>query len=435
MRISGPKAHEIAERIFRSNGRKPSVCPAGTFFHGYINSGDDSQPDLDEVILMVFRAPHSYTREDVVEIQSHGGRICARRILRAVLDAGARPAEPGEFTKRAFLNGRIDLLQAEAVLDLIQANSDRAASAAVEQLEGRLTYCFADIYDALMSVASDLEATLDFSDQDLPETVLPDISDRLADCTRSLTGILQSWEEGHVLREGVQLVITGKANVGKSTLMNKLLQYDRAIVTNIPGTTRDILEENVIIDGVQFRLFDTAGIRTSDCDIEKEGISRARSLLSRADVILYMIDSSQPPDAEELSELSGLDPSRTILVLNKQDIAAGRISGLPALPTVKTSLTGNIGLEELREALTAKTDSLCSGPPHAVISERHRHCIQSVLNIITEANALLSSQRDDAVAPAASLLRESLEQLGTITGKNYTEELLDNIFSKFCIGK
>ncbi len=434
VRVSGPDSISIAKEIFHHAEKNRSEPKPNSFKYGHIKSAENTA-DLDEVVLLTFKAPHSYTREDVIEIQGHGGRACAQRILRTVLTAGARMAEPGEFTKRAFLNGRIDLLQAEAVLDLIQASSDRAASAAMEQLEGSLSHLFADIYDSLISVASNLEATLDFSDQELPDNVLSDIENALEPICASLQHALNTWEEGHILREGAAIVITGNTNVGKSTLLNKLLESDRAIVTEIPGTTRDVIEEQIIINGITFRLFDTAGIRDSDCHIEREGISRAQELLKSADIILYIVDSTIKSSVQDLERLSALKSKNPIVILNKQDLNPDFTGNFDEFQTIPCSLLNNTGLEAIRAALSNKTSTICSGPPHAVISERHRHIVQYVLNVISDAKNTLDPQDESSIVPSSSLLRDALETLGTITGRTYSDELLQNIFTKFCIGK
>ncbi|MDD4870449.1 MAG: tRNA uridine-5-carboxymethylaminomethyl(34) synthesis GTPase MnmE [Kiritimatiellae bacterium] len=437
VRISGPASLSIADRIFKGSGDPPSKRQAGTFLHGFIRSSSTPHDaDADETILLIYRAPHSYTREDVIEIQGHGGRTCAKRILRAVLEAGARPAEPGEFTKRAFLNGRIDLLQAEAVADLIMARSDRAASAAIEQLEGSLSSSFSSIYDCMINAAADLEASLDFPEEDLPSSLIQGAVERLRSAKKQLDTLLATWEEGHLLREGALVVISGKPNVGKSTLLNSLLGTNRAIVTDEPGTTRDTIEEEFVLDGVSLRLVDTAGLRDSDNVVEREGVQRAHALINKADLNIMMYDAFVKPGTDELKQLMEMDPCRCIVVLNKTDLGQKTSSAdFPGFTVISSSLLKGTGIAEIRAAIIAKLGIQGFDLPHATISERHRHIIQNVLAELNDTLKVFSPDNEDLLVPAISTLRTAIEQLGTITGKNYDELLLENIFRRFCIGK
>ncbi|MBU4199966.1 MAG: tRNA uridine-5-carboxymethylaminomethyl(34) synthesis GTPase MnmE [Verrucomicrobia bacterium] len=434
IRVSGPASLSIADRLFSSSGHHPSRRLPFSFTHGWIKI---SGKVLDEVILLVMRAPHSYTREDVVEIQCHGGIVPARRILQAVLRAGARLAGPGEFTQRAFLNGRIDLVQAEAVLDLIQARSDRAASAALEQLEGSLSLLFEDTYNSLLAVNADLEATLDFSeDDDISPTIIPDVLQRLEIIQKQIGSILETWAEGHLLREGALVVISGKPNVGKSTLLNILLGKDRAIVSSTPGTTRDIIEEILILDGIPLRLVDTAGLRTTACDVENEGVRRARHHMQKADIHLYLMDISQDFDEEDEDNIKRLDPNRSILIMNKSDLGKKLlIPDYKGVTIIQSCMISKDGVNEIRKVIVQKLGFISSRPPHAVISERHRQILISVGNELSEAVTMLLAYRDDVVVLASSKIRMAIESLGQITGKTYHEELLNTIFSKFCVGK
>jgi len=432
IRVSGPASLPIADRIFSCVGAPASQRASNSFVHGRIMSKDGV---ADEVILLIYRAPHSYTREDSIEIQGHGGSSAAKRILRSVLEAGARPAEPGEFTKRAFLNGRIDLLQAEAVLDLIRARSDRAATAALEQLSGRLSDSFGKAYDEILATAADLEATLDFSEDELPPTLLNGIISRLQQGEQHLQGLLDTWDEGHLLREGALIVISGKPNVGKSTLLNALLGIDRAIVTPIPGTTRDTIEESLVIDGVSVRLVDTAGLRDTDCAIEGEGIRRTRSALEKADLILYLIDGSQTVDPDDLEQVKAIPPKKTVILVNKSDLPKkANISAMTDRSVIFISLRTGDDIPLVKKIISEKIAAHCTAQPHAVISERHRIIVLSSLKEVTEAKRLLQQDQPET-ALAASSLRASLECLGEATGRVYHDELLNSIFSRFCIGK
>ena len=439
VRVSGGDALKIADAIFRCSGAPPSQRPANTFVHGYVHSAESPRGksgDIDEAILLIYRAPQSYTREDVIEIQGHGGATSARRILRAALDADARHAEPGEFTRRAFLSGRIDLLQAEAVMDLIRARSDRAAHAAMEQLEGALSRSVTAVYDCLLQVAGDLEATLDFGEDELPEATMADLNGRLTTVRERLTEILGSWDEGHLLREGAVVVISGCPNVGKSTLLNALLGSDRAIVTHRPGTTRDTLEEQLVLGGIPVRLIDTAGLRDADCAIEIEGIRRAREHIERADINLWVVDGSRILSEEERAHISARDRARCIVVINKADLGkAVRSSDFPGLTAISCGAKDGSGLDSLRCAIIEKLGVTSTATPHATISERHRRLVKRALNDIKEAAALLASGREDVTVMAADVVRTALEALGEITGRTYHNELLDNVFSRFCVGK
>lgn len=438
VRISGPRSMEIANCIFRAKDPPASKRSGNTFVHGYIHSPAQGNGDghIDEVILLIYRAPRSYTREDVIEIQGHGGRTSAKRILRTVLQNGARLAEPGEFTKRAFLNGRIDLLQAEAVSDLIRAQSDRAASAAMEQLRGRLSRVFGEIYDSLLTVAADLEATLDFPEDDLPVTATSDIVARLGEVRSRCRDVLSTWDQGHLLREGALVVISGRPNVGKSTLLNCLLGMARAIVTDVAGTTRDTIEEQIVLDGIPIRLVDTAGLARAKSDIEREGVQRAKNSIKAADVVLYVIDCSRPLEREDINWLDETNLAKCVVVLNKTDLAqAINVERFSNVPVVCCSALRSKGIEEVQEAIVGRLALGSSYPPQAAISERHRQSLQNALNALNKAGALLSNGNEDCVVLAAADLRGAMAQLERISGRRYDQDLLNTVFSRFCIGK
>jgi tRNA modification GTPase len=436
VRLSGPDSFRIADEVYAGK-QKPSTLPACSFTHGHIRNGSGSATPVDEVILLAYRAPHSYTREDVVEIQCHGGRVCAERILGAVIGRGARPAQPGEFTKRAFLNGRLDLLQAEAVADLISARSRRSAEAAVEQLQGSLSCSFNGIYDGLCSLAADVEAMLDFAEDELPEATAKDIFARAANVAESLEKELESWEEGHLLREGAPVVISGKPNVGKSTLMNVLLGKERAIVADSSGTTRDTLEESLVLGGVAVRLVDTAGLCDSSCQVEREGVRRAVEAAGVADLRLHVIDASLPLDEDELKTLEELRPNSSIVVLNKCDL--GQVTNNRDIPqgllSVTTSLVRGQGVKEIGDAISDKLLKVESREPRAAISARHKTLVESALSEMKGCCDLFEDGVGDSSILAAQHMRVALECLGMLTGREYSRELLDSIFSRFCIGK
>ncbi len=431
VRVSGSLSLAIADRLFRCAPPLPSARPGGTFVYGGIGPPEAC---VDKGILLIFRAPKSYTREDVIELQCHGGRESARRVLRAVLEAGARLAEPGEFTRRAFENGRLDLAQAEAVMDLIAAQSDRAAASALEQLNGSLSVVLSNIYDDIVMASADLEATLDFPEEDFPEELVSGVITRVNNVLGRLEGLLSTWEEGHRLREGALVVISGRTNAGKSTLLNRLLGKERAIVSPTPGTTRDAIEETMILNGMPLRLVDTAGLRETDCAIEQEGISRAHSYIKKADLRIHVVDASLPDSHADHTSVAGTPPNRVLILLNKQDIGhAVNPSDYNGYTTIEFSLATSRSLEPLLQAMTAKLDTHPLAPPHATLSERHRllslhaqKCLSAALDIIQDPAGLV---------PAASNLRDAAEQIGRITGRTYYEDMLDRIFSRFCIGK
>jgi len=440
VRVSGAKSLEIADRIFCCAGDPPSQRKGGTFVYGKISGVTPDcgakAIDIDEVLLLIFRAPHSYTREDVVEIQGHGGLVSAQRILRRLFDLGARSAEPGEFTKRAFLNGRLDLTQAEAVMDLVRASSERAASAAMEQLGGALTRWSITTYAKLVSVIAGVEAALDFPDDEMPPILVPESLRGVEEILDDLKGMLATWGEGHILRDGALTVISGKPNVGKSTLFNALLGHDRAIVTNQPGTTRDTIEEGLLINGILLHLVDTAGLRETSCDIEHQGIARARLQMKKADLHVHVLDASQPISVEDQAELDRLPPDKTIVVLNKIDLGALiKPADIQEHTVIPVCLLKTQDVNNLKITLAGKLMKHVHGPVRSVISERHRQIIVTTTHSVSEARLLLSTGKEDVLVPAASLLRSAAEALATLTGQKYYDDLLDLVFSRFCVGK
>ena len=437
VRISGSKVWAIADQLFHAvDGVPVSERTHGTFAYGRVAGA--AGEEIDTGLALVMRAPNSYTREDVVEIQGHGGAVGMRRILRRALEAGARMAEPGEFTKRAFLNGRIDLLQAEGIFDLIRARSDRAASAAMEQMEGQLSQQFDGIYEAFLEVAANLETTLDFVEDELPDDVFSGIANLLDETFRTLDHLLDTWDEGRLLREGARVVILGRPNAGKSTLLNALLGFDRAIVSSTAGTTRDTLEEGYVLDGIPLRIIDTAGLRETDCEIEAEGVRRAEAHGQEAHLAIYLVDASQPLHEEDRARLEKLDPTKSVVLLNKVD-RGNQISGstFPISNFIETSLISGTGISELKQAMadTLEKGADLQAPPHAVISERHRHLLILAHKEAKQAREFLNQNVEENAVLASEHLRAALEYLGQVTGRVYHEELLESIFSRFCIGK
>ena len=435
IRISGPDSLAVADKVFYCAGLKPSQRPTHTLVVGRVMAGHEF---IDEALLLIMRAPRSYTREDVVEIHCHGGLPTSRRVLRCVLEAGARPADPGEFTCRAFLHGRIDLVQAEAVNDLIRAQSDRSAQAALEQLEGRLSRRFNEAYDALIGLAADMEATLDFPDDELPPPVITDVLRRIDGVTGDLRSLIATWDDGHSLRDGLQVVIVGRPNVGKSTLMNALLGRNRAIVSEVPGTTRDTIEENFILDGIQLVLVDTAGLRDPQCSIEREGISRTRRQMEKADLYLYVVDASQPRHPDDEKNMNELSNDNCIIVGNKTDL--GRKFSIPSKFKkyyCETSIVYNIGMEDIIKKISNIIENkfMLGQNSRTIISERHRKILVKASEQLEQAHALLQNGLEESYVLVAGHLREAAELMGLVTGKKYNDSLLESIFSNFCIGK
>ncbi|NLF22937.1 MAG: tRNA uridine-5-carboxymethylaminomethyl(34) synthesis GTPase MnmE [Lentisphaerae bacterium] len=435
VRISGSGAWAVAARVVAPrSGGEAFAGNAGRCRHVRLHDPLTAEV-LDDGVMLVFRAPRSYTGEDVVELQGHGGGVAARRLLEAVLAAGARLAEPGEFTRRAFLNGRLDLTQAEAVLDLIQARTDRAAQAARARLDGRLGADIHRLYDSLTAICADIEALLDFSEDDVPEGFMEETARRLGLLLEAVRARVATWHAGHLLREGALVVISGRPNAGKSSLLNALLGCDRAIVSEIPGTTRDAIEESISLDGIPVRLVDTAGLRKTDCAIEAEGVARAGTLVARADLNLHLLDGSRPLDAEDHRHLEALSPARTLLVLGKADLPP-RIApaALPSWACVPVSARTGKGLEDLRRTLGERLGVDQAAPMGSEISTRHRRELEQAADAIAASVDLLAGPPDGLVL-AALRLREAALALGRITGRVWSEELLDAVFSRFCVGK
>jgi tRNA modification GTPase len=393
---------------------------------------------LDEALVLVFRSPRSYTGEDAFEIQAHGGGQAARRILDALFAAGAAPAPPGEFTRRAFLNGKLDLAQAEAVLDLIHARSGRAARMAAAQLDGALGRRLDALCLSLVSAAADVEAMLDFPDDELPQSMPCDIAERLESAERDVARLLATWEEGRLLRDGAHVAIAGPPNAGKSTLFNLLSGRDHAIVSDRPGTTRDTLEESLSVRGVPVTLTDTAGLHDGTEEIEREGIRRARAAIGGADAVLAVLDASQPGDREWLD---AIDPEKSLLLLNKSDL--GAVAGpedFPGRRAMAVSMLEPGTADRVAGALAGLLRGPSGGAAaeeagDVAISARHRTGLETARRELQRAMDLLRNGDEEAFVPAAEHIREATAALGRILGRDIDEATLDAIFSRFCVGK
>jgi tRNA modification GTPase len=426
LRLSGPQAWTIADTIF--HGRSP-LQPRRAI-HGTIT--DQSGLVLDDVLATAFRGPASFTGEDTVEISCHGGPLVTRRILERLLTAGARAAEPGEFTRRAFLNGRLDLTQAEAVMDIISAQSDLALRAAQRQLEGRIGQSITALRDQLLEALAHLEAWIDFPEEDIDPDTGSALHRRVAAVASGVQHLMTTAERGRLLREGVRMVIAGAPNAGKSSLLNRLLGFERAMVSGTAGTTRDTIEETVMLGGIPVRLVDTAGLREGSSDeLERAGMARTRQQLVSADLLMEVVDASRPP-SERLSFPDPL-PAHRILLLNKADL--GIHPDWSGSPGVAVSCLSGHGIDDAIDAITACITGIPGegGDIDAAVNARHLACLDRAHRALTAGLAQLEA----TAAPefTALDLREALEALGDITGRTDTEDLLGVIFSQFCIGK
>ena len=436
IRVSGAHAISVVEKGFRASGstRKELREQAShTLIHGHILDGEQI---VDEVMVALMRAPRTYTREDVVEISCHGGRMVSQSVLQTLLDSGARLAEPGEFTKRAFLSGRIDLTQAEAVADLIDAKTKIASRAAQSQLQGRLYREVEIIRNELISVLAHMEAHIDFPDEDISPNTQSELRTRVAECLRKTEKILTTADDGQVLREGLRLAIIGRPNVGKSSLLNVLLGNPRAIVSSVPGTTRDTIEEMLDIAGLPVRIVDTAGLRTTKDAIEQEGVQRSENMAELADMILLVLDESMPLQDDDSVILQKYKDKPSIIVRNKADLPSKLIiPGEVKTQQVLVSCAQSKGIEALKSLIkqrALKGDSDI-GSLEFMLNARHKATLKMANAALS--NTLEGLEKHLDLELIAMECRIALDLIGQIVGKTSTEDLLDSIFSQFCIGK
>jgi len=436
VRVSGPDAVAIVSRL--AHTRPPlSEAPTHTVHHAWLR--DDAGRALDEVLVTVMRSPRTFTGEDVVEVGVHGGAIPARRVLRALLRAGARLAERGEFTKRAFLNGRLDLSQAEAVADVVAARTERGADAALAALAGKLARRTESIESRLLDLLARLEVNLDFN-EDVTAVGRDEIARTLDACRAELDDLARRAPWGRRLRAGATVVLVGRPNVGKSSLFNELLQDDRALVSEIPGTTRDWLEAWIDIEGVPVRLVDTAGLRTTDAELEREGVRRATTQEAGADLRVVVLDGSVAASSEDEAILANTDSKARIVVRNKSDLpvresAGGGSAVATATDALAVSARTGAGVGALRKEIGRKLlDGVGREPAdEALPSERHEEVLRRAIGSLDLARASWSDGWTEEMI--AGDLRDAASALGEVTGRTVGEEVLDRIFSKFCIGK
>lgn len=434
IRVSGDQAAAIGNTIF-----KP-VYDGGLVSHrfsfGAIRNTENGEK-IDEAMAVYMRAPRSYTREDVLELHCHGGWLVVERVLALVLSCGVRLADPGEFTRRAFLNGRIDLVQAEAVMDIIASKSEAALQLAQSLREGALSKRIEEVRGCLLRALALVEAYIDFPDDDLGDTDVAAINASVGEARSIVAGLLLTFEEGRIMRDGISVLIVGKPNAGKSSLLNRLLNENRAIVTHIPGTTRDIIEETVNFEGLSVRLLDTAGIRHTDDLVEQEGISRALAKIPQADLVLAVFDASREFGQEDQLIYDALVDRRTIAVLNKTDLPQRLV--LPDeerfVAIVKIAALSGEGIDLLKQTVCGQflhSTALDSREFVALSKARHRDALVSAQHYLQQFTCGL---RDRNLELLALDLRGALQAVGSVTGQTATDEILDQIFSSFCIGK
>ncbi|HJA73561.1 MAG TPA: tRNA uridine-5-carboxymethylaminomethyl(34) synthesis GTPase MnmE [Candidatus Limosilactobacillus faecipullorum] len=439
IRISGSDALQVANQLVK--GRDLTKVASHTINYGHIID-PETQEEVDEVMVSVMLAPKTYTKEDVVEINCHGGLLATNRTLQLVLSHGARLAEPGEFTKRAFLNGRLDLSQAEAVMDLIRAKTDQSMQVALNQLDGDLSRLIKKLRQDILDVLAQVEVNIDYPEYDAVEEMTSQmLKEKATEVRQHLIALLQSAKQGKVLRDGLATAIIGRPNVGKSSLLNTLLHEDKAIVTSVAGTTRDVIEEYVNVNGVPLRLIDTAGIRKTDDQVEKIGVERSRQALDAADLVLLLIDASRELTGEDQQLLAATEKKPRIVILNKTDLPAKvDASQLKAMlgdtPLIKTSITDHTGVDQLGETIahlffnqgieSHQGDVMVTNARHIGLLHQAKEALDDVLRGLADGMPVDLVQID---------MTRCWDLLGEITGDSYQDELLDQLFSQFCLGK
>ncbi len=429
IRISGAEAIEIAGRVY-SGKTDLASAPTHTVHYGHIC--DNTGTILDEVLVTIMRAPKSFTGEDVVEIGTHGGMVASKMVLKALIEAGAYPAAPGEFTKRAFLNGKIDLAKAEGVIDIINAKTVQAEKAAVDQLSGKLSVKIEEIRKRLLALAASMQVIIDYPDEELEEVTIADIGRVAEEELAEIDSLIESSKRGKLIRDGLLTAIVGKPNVGKSSLLNLLAGEERAIVTDIAGTTRDIIEESVNLDGVILRLMDTAGIRETDDAVEKIGVNRSLNSIEKADLVLLVLDSSCPVSAEDSELIEKTKKLKRIVIINKTDIANKADINVDG---IRISAKTGDGLDELAAEIKRLYEwgKLEQSDAPIVTNMRHTAALArakaSLLNVASGAEASIPS---DILSID---LTDAIDALGEITGAVVSEDIVAEIFHNFCVGK
>ena len=436
VRMSGKDCFSVLEKIFAPKSKK--IAPKG-YTMQYGNIVDSNKNIIDEVIVSYFVEPKSYTTENMCEINSHGGNVVLKQILELVIKNGAKLAEPGEFTKRAFLNGRIDLSQAEAVIDVINAKTEIEAGTAEKQLEGYLSEKIKEIRDIGISLMSDIEASIDYPEYDVEEVTREKLEKELGLIKEKLEQLENSFESGKLIKEGIKTAIIGKPNAGKSSLLNAMLREDRAIVTEYAGTTRDTIEEYINLNGIPLKIIDTAGIRETDNEVEKIGIEKSRKAVKEADLIIAIFDGSKPLDNEDDEIINLIKDKTVIIVINKEDISKPNKDVLDRLNIGKTiiniSALKKEGINEIYEEIAKmfETDKITNDSAFAITNLRHKNAIVNAKENVCKAIQTINDKMPIDVI--AIQIKDVLESLGTITGESVTEDIIKDIFAKFCLGK
>ena len=439
IRMSGENCFEILDKIFQAKKpQKIEEIKGYTIKYGHIIENNEI---IDEVLVSYFKKPLSYTTENMCEINSHGGNVLVKKILELCLKNGAKLADPGEFTKRAFLNGRIDLLQAESVIDVIHAKSEREAKAGMKQLEGKLSKKIGEIKQQIMDVMVQLEVTIDYPEYDVEDVTNRQVQEMLNKVEKDLEILEKSFDNGKLLKEGIKTAIIGKPNAGKSSLLNALLKEDRAIVTEFEGTTRDTIEEFVTIQGIPLKLIDTAGIRNAKDEVEKIGIAKSKEIADSADLIIAIFDSSKELTAEDREILELIKNKKSIILLNKIDLQTTKIdeneSSLKEVSDyiIKISALNQIGLEKLEQAILDmfQLNEINLDNEIVITNIRHKALIHQAIEDVKKAKDAI--QKQIPLDMIAIFIKDILEDLGNITGDVVTEDIINEIFARFCLGK
>lgn len=438
VRISGDEALEVADRIFvsKKGNKKVSEMASHTIHYGYVKDGEDI---VDEVMLLIMKAPNSYTTEDTIEIDCHGGVLVMQKILETVLKYGARAAEPGEFTKRAFLNGRIDLSQAESVIDIINAKNDFALQSSVSQLRGSVLEKIKDLRASIIHEIAFIESALDDPEhvdiESYPQKLLITVNS----LWKTVDKMLESADNGRVLREGINTVIVGKPNAGKSSLLNTLVGQERAIVTDIAGTTRDILEEQIRLRGISLNVIDTAGIRDTDDVVEQIGVNKSREYVEKADLVIYVVDSSTPLDENDEEIIASIQDKNAIILLNKSDLhqvtTKEMLKEKIDRKTIEISAKEQTGIEELETAIQEMFfhGKISFNDEVYITNVRHKNALEETAKSLQMViNSIENGMPEDFFSID---LMNAYEELGSIIGESVGEDLVNEIFSKFCMGK